>query len=172
MDGVYVMELAGLALPPRKKRHEWESDLALSLLRRALKDVYGFDDDLSFTYGPHGKPYLSHHPNVFFNLSHCREAVACVVGTSEVGIDVERRGRYKENVARKVLSHEEMEQVLRATDPDLAFTRMWTIKEAIVKLTGEGVSMDMRNVVSSHPEITLEVEEKERYVCSVARLIS
>ncbi len=172
MDGVYVMELAGRVVPPRKKRHQWESDLALSLLRHALKEAYGLNDELTFTYGPHGKPYLTHHPNVFFNLSHCREAVACVVSTSEVGIDVERRGRYRESVARKVLSHEEMAHVLHAADPDLAFTRLWTMKEAIVKLTGQGVSMDMKNVISSHPEITLEVEEKERYVCTVARLIS
>ncbi len=172
MDGVYVMELKDQAVPPRKKRHEWESDLALSLLRWALKENYHIDEELEFTYGPHGKPFLMHHPEIHFNLSHCREAVACVVSESEVGIDVESRGRYKEHVARKMLSREEMNHVVHSKDPDLTFTRLWTMKEAIVKLTGEGVSMDMKNVIPSHPEITLEVQEHERYVCTVARLIS
>ncbi len=170
MDGVYVVELHGKTLPPRTKRHEWESYLALNLLRRALKEEYGITDCLAMEYAHHGKPYLRDHKDVYFNLSHCREAVACVVSLSEVGIDVESRGRYKESIARKVLSANEMEQVLAAKDPDLEFTRLWTMKEAVVKLTGQGVSMNMKNVIPNHPEITLEVEERERYVCTVARL--
>ncbi len=149
-----------------------ERVLSFTLLIYALRKEYGITDSIEFGYLAHGKPVLRNYPNIFFNMSHCREAVAVIVSDRPVGIDVERRGRYKERLAKRVLSKEEMERVLSAADPDDVFTRYWTIKEAIQKLTGEGVGVNMKNVISDHPEITLSSFARNNYICTVAYLTS
>ena len=68
--------------------------LAYLLLKKALREEYGITDNPVFEYGEHGKPAIAGHPDIHFNLSHCREAVACVVSSHPVGIDVEAVTRY------------------------------------------------------------------------------
>ncbi len=63
--------------------------LAYQLLKQLLREEYGIMENPLFEYNEHGKPSIIGHPEIFFNLSHCREAVACVVSDAPVGIDVE-----------------------------------------------------------------------------------
>ena len=72
-------------------RREEDQRLCLSaylLLQRALREEYGLSEVPPFCYGQHGKPALQGYPDIHFNLSHCREAAACVVSTHPVGIDI------------------------------------------------------------------------------------
>ncbi len=158
------------ALAFRKEERQRECVLSFALLMWALRKDYGISEEIEFRYTEHGKPLLCHHPNIFFNMSHCREAVAVIAGGTPVGIDVERRGRYKASLAQEVLSPEELSVVNSSQNRDLAFTRLWTRKEAVVKLTGQGVGIRMRNVISDHPEITLRTFDRASYVCSVAAI--
>ncbi|MBQ6187286.1 MAG: 4'-phosphopantetheinyl transferase superfamily protein [Prevotella sp.] len=145
------------------------SAAAYVLLRRALKEEYGIEEKPIFTLGEHGKPYIVGHEDIHFNLSHCREAVACVIDRQSVGIDIETVGRYKENVARHTMNDAEMEEILSAEHPEMAFTRLWTRKEAMVKLTGEGLHNDMKNILDGSADIETVVSTDGRYVYSVAR---
>lgn len=121
--------------------------LAYLLLKRALREEYGITENPVFEYGEHGKPQIVGHPEIHFNLSHCREAVACAVSSRPVGIDVESVGRYRESVARYAMNDDELSQILSADRPDVVFTRLWTMKEARLKLTGEGISAAMKHVL-------------------------
>mgnify|MGYP002521735627 FL=1 len=59
-----------------KFRHELGQRLcvlAYQLLKRGLKEVYGMEDNPEFIYNEHGKPSIAGHPEIFFNLSHCKE---------------------------------------------------------------------------------------------------
>ncbi|MCR5070210.1 MAG: 4'-phosphopantetheinyl transferase superfamily protein [Prevotella sp.] len=115
-----------------------------------LCDMVGFQPD--FLIGEHGKPYVKppfSDSQIFFNLSHCRNAIACVIGDGEVGIDVECTGRYKERLARYCMCDEEMDAILSADEPDAVFTMLWTKKEALLKLTGEGITDDMKGCLYS-----------------------
>ncbi|MCD8283005.1 MAG: 4'-phosphopantetheinyl transferase superfamily protein [Prevotella sp.] len=146
-----------------------ESVLAFALLMYALRAEHGIIELPEFDYLPHGKPFLRNHPGIHFNISHCKEAVACVTGTSPVGIDIERRGRYSDLLARKVMNEKELRSLAAAADRDLAFTRLWTCKEAILKLQGTGIAGDMQNVIPDNPGITLFTFEKRGYVCAIAQ---
>ena len=53
--------------------------LAYLLLKQALREVYGITDNPLFEYNEHGKPSIVGNPNIFFNLSQCKEAVICAV---------------------------------------------------------------------------------------------
>ena len=72
------------ALRFRHEQGRRESVAAYLLLREALLGEYGVDDNPEFEYDVGGKPRLKGHYDIFFNLSHCREAAICVVDTVPV----------------------------------------------------------------------------------------
>lgn len=180
----------------RFKHEQGKKECAFSylLLCQALKETYGIDQQPSFIYGEHGKPALASFPGKpaspsspsslsplsspsssslpHFNLSHCKQAIACVVSDHPVGIDVECLGRFSESLARHVLNADEYQQVITSPNPDLLFTRFWTQKEAIVKLTGRGIDDDLPNLLLKYSHVTLRTEEHldKGYVLTVATI--
>ena len=94
-----------------------------------------------------GKPAIEGHPEIFFNMSHCRSVAACVVSSSPVGVDVEEVREFKKSLARYVLNDEEYSMISSAPQPDREFIRLWTMKESCLKLTGEGITRDLKTVL-------------------------
>ena len=140
--------------------------LAYQLLKQGLREEYGITENPVFEYGEHGKPSIVGHPDIFFNLSHCKEAAACVVSDRPVGIDVESIREYKESLARYTMSDTEQEQILSAEHPDVAFIRLWTMKEATLKLIGTGISNDLKTVLDTSLYKYTTVE-RQRYIYTV-----
>ena len=120
---------------------------AFLLLKKALREAYGLAEEFTFVYGPAGKPALKEHPEIHFNLSHCGSCVCCIVSSSPVGIDVEDI-QYDPDLARAVCNAAELEAIADAESPDIEFTRLWTMKESFLKLTGEGMVDDLKNLLS------------------------
>ncbi|MBR1668652.1 MAG: 4'-phosphopantetheinyl transferase superfamily protein [Bacteroidaceae bacterium] len=147
-----------------------ECAVAYLLLCKALKEGFGIDEQPHFSIGEHGKPSLVEHPEIHFNVSHCKKAVACVVSSEAVGVDVECIGRYNEALARHVLNDKEYAQVCQSSNPQLLFTSYWTQKEAIVKLTGRGIDDDLKNLLLNYPQVSLHTEThpEKGYVLTVA----
>ncbi len=142
--------------------------LAYLLLKRALWEEYGIAENPLFDYGAHGKPSIVGHPEIHFNLSHCKEAVACAVSNSPIGIDVESLGRFRESVARYAMNEEELQQILSSVRPDITFTRLWTMKEARLKLTGEGIQDHIKNVLDGNQyRFTTEEHIDRGYILTV-----
>lgn len=135
------------ALRFKHERGQRTCVLAYLLLKKALREEFGIADNPLFEYGEHGKPTIVGHPDIHFNLSHCREAVACVVSRWPVGIDVESVSRYKEALVNYTMNDYEQAQIAAAERPDAAFTRLWTMKEARMKLTGEGITNNLKTVL-------------------------
>jgi 4'-phosphopantetheinyl transferase len=118
------------------------------LLRSALTEVAGLPAaEWRFTAGPHGKPRIDPalcYDALSFNLSHTKGLVACAIThQAEIGIDVERMEprRAGLDIAEHFFSVAEIE-LLRAMPPAQqipTFFRLWTLKEALIKTTGEGL---------------------------------
>lgn len=154
-----------------------ESAAAFALLHRALKKDFGIAE-FRFAYHTQGKPHLESHPEIHFNLSHCRKAVACAIGNRPVGIDIEVLGRYKRSLAEYTMNEDEMREILSADDTchdefserDIVFTTFWTRKEAFAKLIGEGISTNVRDILCECMDIafTTRVEKEKGYVLTVA----
>ena len=145
---------------------------AYLLLKEALQRGYGLVGNPRFAYWPNGKPFLPDHPQIHFNLSHCPKAAACAVSDGPVGIDVEVIAPVDEAVARRVLSDAELASVRASDEPDVAFARHWTQKEALVKLTGVGLDGGrLQTLFADAHGVTLETEvNRERgYVLTLAR---
>ena len=150
---------------------------AYLLLCEGLRKEHGIIEKPVFEFGEHGKPSIIGRPDLHFSLSHCREAAICVLSDRPVGIDIESVGRYSESLVRYTMNDEEIAQILASARPDLAFTRLWTQKEAVLKCTGEGIGNDLKNVLKKFREssptthrpspITTVESPDERYVYSV-----
>lgn len=163
--------------------------LAYLLLCKALRELYRLEaPDFAFT--EHGKPYLPDHPDIHFNLSHCRTAVACALSPEPIGVDIESIRTAKEALVRHTMSEEEARTILSAHQPNLQFTILWTRKEALLKLRGTGIATDLRSVLAnrpkarakslldlpsageiaaSHCDARIDTTVHDTYVCSVAQ---
>ena len=140
------------ALRYRSRSLQVQCSAAWLLLKRAIKEVFDINEMPAIVTGEHGKPYFIDFPDIHFNLSHCREAVACAVSNRPVGIDIESvRTPLNQSVARYVLTDDELEAVNNAAIPELEFIRYWTLKESIVKLTGKGIADDVKTVLKHYP---------------------
>ena len=123
--------------------------LAYLLLKKGLREAYGITENPLFEYNEHGKPSIVGHPEIFFNLSHCKEAVVCVISDHPVGIDVESIREYKESLVRYTMNETEIREIELAESPAVAFIRLWTMKEATIKLMGMGISDGMKEVIDT-----------------------
>lgn len=158
------------ALRFRHEQGRRESVAAYLLLREALLGEYGVDDNPEFEYDVGGKPRLKGHHDIFFNLSHCREAAICVVDTVPVGVDIETVRPFKDALARHVLSPEEYSVVAASFNPAVEFIKLWTKKEAVLKYTGEGIRSDLKTTLTNLSEdIDIQTVVTDRYVYSVCR---
>lgn len=137
------------ALRYRQERDRRLSVAVYRLLQKALAVEYGITEAPLFEFNEHGKPRIVGHPEIYFNLSHCREAAACVVSPVPVGIDIEDQNRYDAELVKAVMNDEEQRQIACSSDPALAFTRLWTMKESLLKMTGEGLSKNLCDILAA-----------------------
>lgn len=99
-------------------------------------------EPLLWAFGEHGKPYITNHDGVHFNISHCNNAVAVGVSNLEVGIDVEGRRKFSDSLLQRAFNEEEQAEILSSQEPQDTFAKLWTRKEAWFKWTGTGILID------------------------------
>jgi 4'-phosphopantetheinyl transferase len=155
-------------------RHERDQRLCVAayrLLQQALMQEYGIDEAPRFDYNPQGKPLLIGHPDIHFSLSHCAMAVACVLSDQPVGIDIETIDHYSDEVAARVMSEDEMREIKASPCPATAFTRLWTMKESLFKLTGDDHGGDTAHMLNDADNYCFETVIHPSYIyttCSTA----
>ena len=154
------------------------------MLCEALRKEYGITEKPIFEYGIHGKPFIIGYPDIHFNISHCREAVLCVVSSRPVGVDVESIRSYKDSLVEytmnpqeiakinqaprpEVMNPQEIAKINQAPRPEVEFVRFWTMKEAVLKLSGEGISKDLKTVLTGQEQIETQVNMEKNYIYSI-----
>ena len=106
---------------------------------------------LRFAAGVNGKPYLDHMGRcaaVQFSISHTRGCVAIAVAGRAVGIDVEQRREISDlaAVARTAFAPEGYAALVACSGRPARtamFYRYWTLGEAFIKATGEGITQNL-----------------------------
>ena len=141
------------ALRFRHEQGRRECAAAYLLLCQGLRQEYGITQPPVFEYGEHGKPAIVGHPEIHFNLSHCREAAICVLSDRPVGVDVECLRSFDESLFRYTMNEQEQAQIQAAEFPNLEFIRLWTRKEAVAKLAGTGITNDLKHLLDCPPRM-------------------
>ncbi|HPU18259.1 MAG TPA: 4'-phosphopantetheinyl transferase superfamily protein [Bacillota bacterium] len=136
--------------------------IAGELLRGAMMSLCGIPpEDVSYT--PLGKPYTPSRPDVAYSISHSGTLAACALLTLDgdhiieqplsVGVDIQRAdgsGSAKDDAsimrfANRFYSDAEIAEISAVGDKKSAFYRIWTMKEALLKYTGEGLSRPLKS---------------------------
>ena len=127
------MKIAGEALNGRSG-HE----AGRALLERLYREETGMDCP-EIAVADRGKPYFVESP-WYFSISHTQRHVFCALSSKPVGLDAEETDR-KVNLrlADRILSPSEKRRFDEAEDKQAALLRLWVLKEAAAKLTGEGL---------------------------------
>lgn len=146
-------------LKQRKKQKADNMLIGGILAKTMIKKTFGIDEQI-FAYGEHGKPYLLNYPDAHFNISHSGECVACAVLDKAVGVDVQKIGEYKPDVARKVCNADELAKIEESIDMASEFTRIWTQKEAVLKKYGTGIACsDIKNCIKNENVLSQKIDD-------------
>lgn len=140
-------------------RDRWSYCAAHGLLRRLLAEFH-HQPPLAWAFcnNAHGRPELDvrqHGVNPpRFNISHTHDRVAVALTLDavppglEVGVDVEPVARTADalGLARRFLSPQEADGLhsLPDSEQQTQFLRLWTLKEAVVKAVGLGLSLNLQ----------------------------
>ncbi|WP_051236439.1 4'-phosphopantetheinyl transferase family protein [Paenibacillus pinihumi] len=124
---------------------KYRSLLGELLVRHVLCNEYAFSNaDIMFRTGTHGKPALE-GGGPSFNFSHAGDWVCAVFHTDETGIDIEQLRPMELDVAKRFFATEESEMLSRLEGEAFLreFYRLWTMKEAYVKMRGAGLNIPL-----------------------------
>lgn len=130
------------------------------LARFMIKKTFGVSvEEQSFCLDKHGKPFLAEHPDIHFNISHSGEYVACGVSNRPIGIDIQKIGLYKPDLAQKVCTENELAGIESTSNKASEFTRLWTQKEAVLKMNGTGIRGDIKNCLENFNVDSKKIDE-------------
>lgn len=125
--------LYGASFPPETDGRA----AARALLSFALGGAWGWTETPPIERERFGKPRFPDFPDRQFSLSHTAGLCLCALSeTGAVGADIERVRPRRASLPRYALSDREL-AAFDGTWED--FTRLWTLKEAYVKLRGGSI---------------------------------
>ncbi len=114
-----------------------------------------------------GKPYIRGRDDIFFNISHSGDVAVLGLSGRELGVDIERCRTFKDSLKNYVFLPEELDMAKELTtgeggsaDLHMAFTRLWTAKESVMKYSGLGISLEPKKIRLEIPQDTAMSKEK------------
>lgn len=137
-----------------KDREEQARSLCAGLLLHYAPD-WTAGRPLSYKIGENGKPYNGEPGGLHFSLSHSGAYAALALSENPVGLDIQQLRPVKEPIVGRVLTAREKEWLDgqpgaaaagTAIHRQWRFIRLWAVKESFLKLTGQGLAGDMRQV--------------------------
>lgn len=179
-DNIYSLDLAAsldtISVQRRKQALQFVQDsdrrlciAAYILLKQGLQQEYGITENPIFGYNENGKPFIIGYPEIYFNISHCKKAAICAIDSHPIGIDIETICEYEEDLKRYVLNDKECQQVQNARYPDVEFIRLWTMKESYLKLKGEGIHNDLKELLPNKAKYTTVINLQQQYIYTVCQ---
>lgn len=153
-------------LKQKLKQNEDNMLIGEILIKTVIKKTFGIDiAHQEFACTEYGKPYLPDFPDVHFNISHSGDYVVCAVSDKTIGADIQRIGEYNSDIAKRVCNEKELVQIENSLDKASEFAKLWTQKEAVLKMYGTGIaSGDIKNCLDNH---NVQSERIEDYWLSI-----
>ncbi|MCD7900425.1 MAG: 4'-phosphopantetheinyl transferase superfamily protein [Bacteroides sp.] len=155
-------------LDKRQEKDQCLSLLGKMLLLHILKEYEDWDKNVlpELLFNKYGKPYIERMKGNF-NISHSGNIVACGYSTTEVGIDIEEINPFDLDEFERVFNQKECNLLELGSTTD--FYRIWTQKEALMKVTGKGFYLDPleidigENLIEERFEIYINDQSYQMY---------
>lgn len=147
-------------------------DKALSLgagilIGEGLKKLGLSEKHMSYKFTDCGKPYFENYPEIFFSISHSGCMAVCAFSDAEVGCDIEEIKKADLSIAERFFAKREREYTKAQGGKEQAerFFRIWTLKESLIKATGEGLSRAFTEteIVFEQQAVTCKKDSRKYY---------
>ena len=120
------------------------------ILRAILADYLSIEPQrVLFAYSSHGKPSIADpHCNIEFNVSHSNDLmVAAICRECPLGVDIEKEDPKFDamDIAERFFCQRERDEIARKGKEEglRTFFQFWTAKEAVLKATSLGLSLEL-----------------------------
>ena len=126
----------------RLEREKALSEAGRALLGKMLSDKGIVDYKIE--RDEKGRPFLSTHPQVDFNIAHSGDIAVCIlsVGEGRVGVDVEKI--FSDMPAER--QERFLERFFQNSEREMGLSLAWTRKEAYLKYLSVGLNTELRSV--------------------------
>ena len=114
------------------------------LVKTTLAKLLDTNEENIIIERKNGKPFIKNSP-LYISISHSGNFVAAAFSQAEIGIDIEVMREINLNVAKKFCTNNDLEFLNSQENKTEAFFKIWTAKEAYLKITGEGIK-DMKKI--------------------------
>ena len=154
-----------------KQKSKLKADSMLigeTLAKTAIRQTFSIPIPCQHIIFDEGKPYLKDFPDVHFNISHSGKYAVCAVSDVPIGADIQKiHTGYTPELSARVCSEAEDIQIKRSPSPAAEFTRLWTQKEAVVKMYGSGIARgNIKNCIKNENIVTYQFEDYFLSVCT------
>ena len=82
----------------------------------------------------------------YFNFSHCKTGVCCAIGRQEMGVDIQEARQISLAMEKRCCSPAEQNWLETCPVKPIGFALLWSRKEAMGKLDGRGICMDLQQL--------------------------
>ena len=159
----------------RVLRFKREDDKLLSVMsellvrNKAAESLNIPQNEIEFGCNDFGKPFLVDFPDYHFSISHSADCVAFIESSKPVGVDIERFSERRLRIAKRFFTENEFDFINSSKEPDWDFFRIWTSKEAYVKMLGVGLSKPLKSfdVLSDELKRDFRSEKVSDYMLTV-----
>ncbi len=136
-------------LQAKKTLSTIRSSLSALICLNSLLSSFGINtenNDLTIIRDAKGKPRFKSLP-LHFSISHSGGLAAVVLSDRNIGVDVEYVDAHRNisAISKRFFSAEEHLRLCDSNSPAEDFFSLWTKKEALAKLTGEGLASVCRS---------------------------
>ena len=124
-----------------------------------------------YTYNEYGKPFIK-DSNIFYNISHSYDYIACVISEKQIGIDIEMIREVPLNTINQFATEKEKEYISNSNE---RLFQIYTLKEAYFKMLGTNLNnifdvefiINGNTIESNKDDINIIQFKHDNYIISI-----
>ena len=136
---IYILKREQIKKIVNKKRLK-QAIMGEFMLKNLLQKENISYQNTDFEINKFGKPYIK-DSSIFFNISHSYDYIIVVTSHKEIGVDIEKIRKTKENVWHQFATNKERDYIFsKEEEIEKRIFQIYCLKEAYFKMKGNNLS--------------------------------